>query len=185
MTEEDDRRREPPRARSQRGRDVPESDDEGLRRIAGTVAVIGYPNVGKSTLVNRLLGRRETVVHQEPGVTRDRKEMELEWNGVVMQLIDTGGIDIEAEGSIGRQVTDADILWPDADEAGLGHMQRIATELATIAASVAWITIPADVPAGWDAADGSPPKSTSSGTTCGVAMSCKAAFFDLRGGYEP
>ena len=63
MTEEDDRRREPPRARSQRGRDVPESDDEGLRRIAGTVAVIGYPNVGKSTLVNRLLGRRETVVH--------------------------------------------------------------------------------------------------------------------------
>ena len=84
MTEEDDRRREPPRARSQRGRDVPESDDEGLRRIAGTVAVIGYPNVGKSTLVNRLLGRRETVVHQEPGVTRDRKEMELEWNGVVI-----------------------------------------------------------------------------------------------------
>ena len=106
MTEEDDRRREPPRARSQRGRDVPESDDEGLRRIAGTVAVIGYPNVGKSTLVNRLLGRRETVVHQEPGVTRDRKEMELEWNGVVMQLIDTGGIDIEAEGTIGKQITE-------------------------------------------------------------------------------
>ena len=97
MTEEDDRRREPPRARSQRGRDVPESDDEGLRRIAGTVAVVGYPNVGKSTLVNRLLGRREAVVHEEPGVTRDRKEIECEWNGARFLLIDTGGVDIEAE----------------------------------------------------------------------------------------
>ena len=116
MTEEDDRRREPPRARSQRGRDVPESDDEGLRRIAGTVAVIGYPNVGKSTLVNRLLGRRETVVHQEPGVTRDRKEIELEWNGVVMQLIDTGGIDVEAEGTIAQADHRA-----GADRAGRGR----------------------------------------------------------------
>ncbi len=77
---------------------------------------IGYPNVGKSTLVNRLLGRRETVVHQEPGVTRDRKEIELEWNGVVMQLIDTGGIDIEAEGSIGKQITEqARIALAEAD----------------------------------------------------------------------
>ena len=67
-----------------RGRDVPEADEEGLRRIAGTVAVVGYPNVGKSTLVNRLVGRRETVVHEERGVTRDRKELELEWNGVAI-----------------------------------------------------------------------------------------------------
>jgi putative DNA primase/helicase len=48
------------------------------------------------------------------------------------------------------------VLWPDADAAGLAHMERIAAELATIAASVAWVTPPADAPAGWDAADASP-----------------------------
>src|ERR671910_821819 len=44
------------------------------------VAIVGYPNVGKSTLVNRLTGTREAVVHPESGVTRDRKEIETEWN---------------------------------------------------------------------------------------------------------
>jgi GTPase len=96
----------PPRARQQRGRDLPETDDEGLRQIAGAVAVVGYPNVGKSTLVNRLVGRREAVVHQQSGVTRDRKELECEWNGKTFRLIDTGGIDLGLEGDpIGRQVS--------------------------------------------------------------------------------
>ena len=45
------------------------------------VAVVGYPNVGKSSLVNRLTGSREAVVHERPGVTRDRKELDCEWNG--------------------------------------------------------------------------------------------------------
>ena len=45
------------------------------------VAVVGYPNVGKSTLVNRLTGSREAVVHEQAGVTRDRKELEADWNG--------------------------------------------------------------------------------------------------------
>src|SRR2546430_11835299 len=57
------------------------------------VAVVGYPNVGKSSLINRLTGTREAVVHAEPGVTRDRKELECEWNGRTFRLIDTGGVD--------------------------------------------------------------------------------------------
>jgi GTP-binding protein len=57
------------------------------------VAVVGYPNVGKSSLINRLSGRREAVVHERPGVTRDRKEVECEWNGRHFKLIDTGGMD--------------------------------------------------------------------------------------------
>jgi GTP-binding protein len=57
------------------------------------VAVVGYPNVGKSSLVNRLSGSRETVVHERPGVTRDRKEVATEWNGRRFTLIDTGGMD--------------------------------------------------------------------------------------------
>lgn len=59
-----------------------------------TVAVIGFPNVGKSTLVNRLAGGREAVTHAEPGVTRDRKRVPCEWNGVAFELLDTGGIDL-------------------------------------------------------------------------------------------
>jgi GTPase len=57
------------------------------------VAVVGYPNVGKSSLINRLTGTREAVVHERPGVTRDRKELDCEWNGRRFTLIDTGGVD--------------------------------------------------------------------------------------------
>jgi GTP-binding protein len=57
------------------------------------VAVVGYPNVGKSSLVNRLTGSREAVVHERPGITRDRKELLCEWNGRRFALIDTGGMD--------------------------------------------------------------------------------------------
>jgi GTP-binding protein len=57
------------------------------------VAVVGYPNVGKSSLVNRLAGSREAVVHERPGVTRDRNEVATEWNGRRFALIDTGGVD--------------------------------------------------------------------------------------------
>src|ERR687886_2995120 len=70
------------------------------------VAVVGYPNVGKSTLVNRLSGRREAVVHEEPGVTRDRKEVDAEWNGRTFTLVDTGGVDLADEHALARQVQD-------------------------------------------------------------------------------
>ena len=71
------------------------------------VAVLGYPNVGKSSLINRLTGTREAVVHERPGVTRDRKELDCEWNGRQFKLIDTGGVDFQDEdplaGSIREQ----------------------------------------------------------------------------------
>ncbi|HEY5709115.1 MAG TPA: ribosome biogenesis GTPase Der [Solirubrobacterales bacterium] len=69
-----------------------------------TVAVVGFPNVGKSTLVNRLAGGREAVTHAEPGVTRDRKRVRCEWNGVAFELLDTGGIDIEDESELARDI---------------------------------------------------------------------------------
>jgi GTP-binding protein len=58
------------------------------------VAVVGYPNVGKSSLVNRLCGTRTAVVHERPGVTRDRNEVPCEWNGRSFVMIDTGGVDL-------------------------------------------------------------------------------------------
>jgi GTP-binding protein len=68
------------------------------------VAVVGYPNVGKSTLVNRLSESREAVVHERAGVTRDRKEIETEWNGRRFLLVDTGGVDLEEEDDLARAV---------------------------------------------------------------------------------
>jgi GTP-binding protein len=71
---------------------------------AATVAVVGFPNVGKSTLVNRLVGGSEAVTAAEPGVTRDRKRLATEWNGVAFDLVDTGGIDLEDEAELARDV---------------------------------------------------------------------------------
>jgi GTPase len=62
--------------------------------LLGTVAIVGFPNVGKSTLVNRLTGSRAAVVHEQSGVTRDRKELICEWGTKRFLLIDTGGVDI-------------------------------------------------------------------------------------------
>jgi len=70
------------------------------------VAVIGYPNVGKSSLINRLTGRRDAVVHERAGVTRDRKELECEWNGRQFKLIDTGGVDFEDEDPLAGSIRD-------------------------------------------------------------------------------
>ena len=69
-----------------------------------TVAVLGYPNVGKSTLVNRLSGTREAVVHEQAGVTRDRKEIDADWNGVGFTLVDTGGVDFAGEHEMAEEI---------------------------------------------------------------------------------
>jgi GTP-binding protein len=68
------------------------------------VAIVGYPNVGKSSLVNRLTESREAVVHERPGVTRDRKELRTEWNGRALTLIDTGGVDLDDEDALAGQI---------------------------------------------------------------------------------
>jgi len=84
------------------------------------VAVVGYPNVGKSSLVNRLTGTRETIVHERPGITRDRKELECEWNGRTFTLIDTGGVDFaDGDPLAGRVREQAQAGLADADVAML------------------------------------------------------------------
>jgi GTPase len=77
---------------------------EELQELAGTAAIVGFPNVGKSTLVNRLTETRDAVVHQTPGVTRDRKELVCEWRGRRFLLVDTGGVDLADRSPITRQV---------------------------------------------------------------------------------
>jgi len=77
---------------------------EAVSEIAGTVAIVGFPNVGKSTLINRLTESRQAVVHETPGVTRDRKELLCEWNGVHFLLIDTGGVDDVADDAFSPEI---------------------------------------------------------------------------------
>jgi GTP-binding protein len=82
-----------------------------------TVAVIGRPNVGKSTLVNRIVGKRVAIVEDEPGVTRDRKEFEADWLGVPFTVIDTGGwqpggssLDVKVSRQVEAAVRGADVV---------------------------------------------------------------------------
>ncbi len=101
------------------------------RALSGrpAVAVVGFPNAGKSTLVNRLAGGREAVTDAEPGVTRDRRALEAEWNGLSFDLIDTGGVDLADSDELARAVQsqaqaaieDADVILMVVDaRAGLG-----------------------------------------------------------------
>ncbi len=81
------------------------------------VAVVGRPNVGKSTLFNRIVGRREAIVEEKPGVTRDRKEVVAEWQGREFRLVDTGGwmpggdtLDVKVSAQSERAIADADAV---------------------------------------------------------------------------
>jgi GTP-binding protein len=77
-----------------------------VSELAGTAAIVGFPNVGKSTLVNRLTATRTAVVHEEPGVTRDRKDIVCEWSGRRFILVDTGGVDLADRSDITRQIAE-------------------------------------------------------------------------------
>jgi len=79
------------------------------------VAVVGRPNVGKSTLVNRILGRREAVVQDVPGVTRDRVFYDADWNGRRFVLVDTGGWAPDAAGMAARIAEQAELAVATAD----------------------------------------------------------------------
>jgi len=80
------------------------------------LAIVGRPNVGKSTLFNRLIGSREAIVHDFPGVTRDRKYAETEWAGKRFTIIDTGGYIPKAENVIERAIREqAEIAIQEAD----------------------------------------------------------------------
>ncbi|UDY25256.1 ribosome biogenesis GTPase Der [Nocardioides sp. Kera G14] len=90
------------------GEDVP-------RGPVPVLAVVGRPNVGKSSLVNRIIGRREAVVEDVPGVTRDRVSYDAEWNGRAFTVVDTGGWDLDAKGMAARIAQQAEIAISLAD----------------------------------------------------------------------
>jgi GTPase len=93
------------------------TDPLARRRALPRIAVVGRPNVGKSTLVNRILGRRAAIVEETPGVTRDRVEYEAEWLGRQFVLVDTGGFEHGARGMGARIVEQADAALATADVA--------------------------------------------------------------------
>jgi GTP-binding protein len=104
------------------------------------VVVVGSPNAGKSTLVNRLCGSRQAVVHETPGVTRDRKELTAEWCGHPFMLVDTGGFDTSTEAPFAADIREqvrvavagADVVLfvtdgrtgPLADDFGIAEVVR-------------------------------------------------------------
>jgi GTP-binding protein len=103
------------------------------------VAVVGRPNVGKSTLVNRIIGRREAIVEERPGVTRDRKVVEAEWAGRYFTLVDTGGwmaggdtLDAKVSAQAERAMAEADLIifvvdasvGPTADDEAVAALLR-------------------------------------------------------------
>lgn len=125
-----------------------------------SVAVVGFPNAGKSTLVNRLAQSRDAVTHAEPGVTRDRRSIECEWNGRRFELIDTGGMDLADDDSLARSIqsqarmaiADAAVILLVVDaraglgpgDAELGAILRSAAQPVLVAANK--IDRPEDMP---------------------------------------
>jgi GTPase len=109
-----------------------------LARRSPVLAIVGRPNVGKSTLFNKLLGERKAIVDDSPGVTRDRNYGEAEWAGRKFQLIDTGGLDTAADGDLEENVqkqsrlalAEADvILFLFDGKSGLNPLDREAVRL--------------------------------------------------------
>ena len=136
------------------------------------VAVVGRPNVGKSTLVNRILGRREAVVEDVPGVTRDRVAYEGEWSGRRFTLVDTGGWEVGAQGihlRVAEQaevavdladvvmfVVDATVGATDTDEAVVRLLRRSGKPVVLVANKVDDQRFEADATALWNLGLGQP-----------------------------
>ena len=99
-------RRDPPARPSRRPSRAAARPRDDRADLLGTVAIVGFPNVGKSTLVNRLSATRQAVVFETPGVTRDRKEIVCEWAGRKLLLVDTGGVDLADDSPLTRQVAE-------------------------------------------------------------------------------
>ncbi len=102
------------------------------------LAIVGRPNVGKSTLFNKLLGQRKAIVDDSPGVTRDRNYGEAEWAGKKFQLVDTGGLDSDTDGNLDESVqkqsrlalAEADVVLFLLDgKGGLNPLDREAVDL--------------------------------------------------------
>lgn len=136
------------------------------------VAIVGRPNVGKSTLVNRFLGRREAVVQDEPGVTRDRVTYPAEWNGVRFMVMDTGGWEIDAKGiqkHVAQQaevaveladvvifVVDATVGATDADEDVVKLLRRSRKPVLLVANKVDDLHLEGEAAALWSMGLGQP-----------------------------
>jgi len=114
------------------------------------VAIVGRPNVGKSTLVNRIVGGRRAIVEEKPGVTRDRKEVEAEWQGFPFLLVDTGGwlpggdsLDDKVSRQSERAMKDADatVAADSIALVGLLAMSRMFLALAAMDIGTAFGTL--------------------------------------------
>ena len=141
-------------------------------QVKPVVAVVGRPNVGKSMLVNRILGRREAVVQDLPGVTRDRVSYDAEWNGREFVIVDTGGWAPDAKGmaaQIAEQaelaisaadvvlfVVDAAVGTQDVDEAVVEVLRRSRKPVVLAANKVDDLRLEADAAAMWNLGLGEP-----------------------------
>ena len=92
-----------------------DSSDNGKGKSVGVLAIVGRPNVGKSSLVNRILGHRVAVVEDTPGVTRDRVSYDAEWAGTDFKLVDTGGWEVDVEGIDSAIASQAEVAVNLAD----------------------------------------------------------------------